>query len=276
MVGARRKATWVTRLFGVLTLACFGGAACLWGCSEARHADEAALAPIEALSEVDEAFSGSGEGTPGGATASDAGDASAASAGEPSERARESWKRAQSLYPGLAAWVVVEGTPISSPVMQAPTNAPGYFLNHNAWGYTDSTGLPYLDARSSATKPVRILYGHNLGWGSSERLSPLADAWREEVFSEIGPATWAVPDKRSQQFVPLCALKVASNETGLLSFDLSNLEVPVWLGIVLGKAEAKVPNARNLATRARNALVLVTCTNGIHPARDRSVVVFVR
>ena len=282
----RRKATWATRLFGLLAIACFGGAAVLWGCSEARHADEVSAAPVAALLEVDDAFSESASGdatTPGAqhgaqriANASDAAGANARSVAAASERARQSWERAQGLYPGVAAWVVVEGTAVSSPVMQATSNAPNYYLNHNAWGYTDATGLPYLDARSSATEPVRILYGHNLGWGSSERLSPLADAWQEGAFSELGEATWAVPGMRSERFAPLCALKVASTDAGLLSFDLSSEEVPAWLGLLLAKASAKVGDAEALASEARDALVLITCTNGVHPANDRSVVVFVR
>ncbi len=268
-----------------MALACFGGAALLWGCSQARYTSETSVAPMAALAEVDDAFpdsfSSGDVALPDGttrrsATASGAGDGNARSVAAASERARQSWQRAEALYPGLAAWVVVGGTAVSSPVMQASGNAPNYYLTHNAWGYRDSTGLPYLDARSSAMEPVRILYGHNLGWGSSERLSPLADAWQEDAFAQLGDATWAVPGERSERFVPLCALKVASTDSGLLSFDLSEDEVPAWLGVLLGKANARVSDAAALAKGASDALVLITCTNGVHPANDRSVVVFVR
>ncbi len=242
------------------------------------------MAPMAALSEVDDAFS-SGTGRRAGArdatrsqgaSANAAVDANARSVAAASARAQESWARAEELYPGLAAWVVVDGTAVSTPVMQASSSVPNYFLNHNAWGYRDATGLPYLDARSSATEPVRVLYGHNLGWGSSERLSPLADAWQEDAFSQIGQATWAVPGARSQRFVPLCSLKVAGDDSSILSFDLTEEEVPAWLGLLLDRASASVPDAELLAKKSSDALVLITCTNGIHPSRDRSVVVFVR
>lgn len=280
---ARGKSSWATRLLGVLTLACFGGAACLWGCSLVRSNADAALAPVAALEESDATFviedalakSGDSESEPR-AAAVDPSDANAASVAAASARAQRSWADAEERYPGLAAWVVVEGTTLSSPVMQANDVTPNFYLNHNAWGERDATGVPYLDARSSATEPVRIAYGHNLGWGSYERLSPLADAWQQEAFDELGSATWAVPDAKSRIFVPLCALKVASSDSDLLSFDLTADEVAAWVTRLAGLATATAPGASALARGAREALVLITCTNGVHPANDRSVVVFVR
>lgn len=267
----------VRAFLAALAALCFAGALGLWGCSELRRTEMADVAPLAAL-EGDGAVTDRSLSATSGDTVRNAGGQGTGSASGASARSSTlgTWADAESSYPGLAAWLKVQGSVVSTAVMQADSQEPDYYLAHNAWGYRDSTGMPYLDARSSVNAPVRVIYGHNLGWGSSERFSPLADAWQQSSFDELKSALWAVQGHRTLTFVPLCSLHVPADATDLLSFDLNRSQVGPWVRDLLGQASAAAPEASDLASRATEALVLVTCTNGIHPASERSVVVFVR
>lgn len=65
-------------------------------------------------------------------------------------------------YPGLAAWITVEDTPIDYPVMQAEDNET--YLHITAEGQVNSAGSIFLDCRNSAGffDQNNILFGHAL------------------------------------------------------------------------------------------------------------------
>lgn len=72
-----------------------------------------------------------------------------------------------SIYPDLAGWIQVDGTPIDYPVMQDRTGNE-YYLNHNFEGREDNKGSPFIAAESEIfplDKNV-VIFGHNVNDGS--------------------------------------------------------------------------------------------------------------
>lgn len=103
------------------------------------------------------------------------------------ESAGDSW---QAVFPGAIAWLTVERTDISYPVMQpAATEPADFYLTHNAWGEPSAAGCPYLDPRCLQTGAHLLVYGHATGF-PSRMFEPLREAYRPEVFAQLGAAHW--------------------------------------------------------------------------------------
>lgn len=63
--------------------------------------------------------------------------------------------------PSTVGFLVVDGVPISTPVVQTTDNS--YYLYHSFSGASSSQGTPFMDFRDSASMASRntIIYGHN-------------------------------------------------------------------------------------------------------------------
>ena len=72
-----------------------------------------------------------------------------------------------SMYPDLAGWLKVDGTPIDYPVMQDRTGEE-YYLTHNFEGKDDNKGNPFISADASIEPMDQniVIYGHNVRDGS--------------------------------------------------------------------------------------------------------------
>lgn len=73
-------------------------------------------------------------------------------------------------YPDIYAWISIENTRISYPVVQSPTDD-GYYLNHNAEKEYNQAGAIYSEHKNSKdfSDPNTVLYGHNMRNGSMFR-----------------------------------------------------------------------------------------------------------
>ncbi len=67
----------------------------------------------------------------------------------------------------IVGWLKIEDTPINYPVMHTPEDAE-FYLDHDFDRQENKNGLPFLDYRSSITKPTTnwMIYGHNMKNGS--------------------------------------------------------------------------------------------------------------
>ena len=74
------------------------------------------------------------------------------------------WGYWQSVNPDLVAWVVVPGTGINQPVVQAHDDSPQHYLSHDVYGDWNYCGCPYIDA--GCTRGVdslnAVIFGHNI------------------------------------------------------------------------------------------------------------------
>lgn len=185
------------------------------------------------------------------------------------------WGRLTSSYPDFVAWLEVEGTPISLPVVQPPPEKPrDWYLTHNAEGAWDALGCPYLDARTDVRSRNLLVFAHHR-FGSDLMFSPLVGAQRKEVFDSLRSARLSMPDGSIWSFRPLCALEVDASFQAIQRFSFPGLsEFRSWLSDLAKEASTESEEANALIRSAERVLTLVTCSSPIPGQRWRTIVIF--
>lgn len=185
------------------------------------------------------------------------------------------WGRLTSSYPDFVAWLEVEGTPISLPVVQPPPEKPrDWYLTHNAEGAWDALGCPYLDARADVRGRNLLVFAHHR-FGSDLMFSPLVGAQRKEVFDSLGSARLSMPDGSIWSFRPLCALEVDASFQAIQRFSFpGRSEFRSWLSDLAKEASTESEEANALVRSAERVLALVTCSSPIPGQRWRTIVIF--
>jgi sortase B len=73
------------------------------------------------------------------------------------------WEYWQTVNPAIVAWVTVPDTDIDYAVVQAPKNAPTYYLTHDIYGNWNPFGCPYIDADCDGVAGANtVVFGHNM------------------------------------------------------------------------------------------------------------------
>lgn len=185
------------------------------------------------------------------------------------------WGRLTSSYPDFVAWLEVEGTPISLPVVQPPPKKPrDWYLTHNAEGAWDALGCPYLDARTDVRGRNLLVFAHHR-FGSDLMFSPLVGAQRKEVFDSLGSARLSMPDGSIWSFRPLCALEVDASFQAIQRFSFpGRSEFRSWLSDLAKEASTESEEANALVRSAERVLTLVTCSSPIPGQRWRTIIIF--
>ena len=191
-----------------------------------------------------------------------------------SEGAGIDWDELRLQNARIAAWVDVEGTNISLPVVEAPSEDGEYYLYHDFWNRTALEGTPFLDHRCRADDPHRLVYGHHLASGG--QFSELQHAYEQESFDGIGACRWYTPDEGETKLQPLCALRVDMRYETIQRFGpFDQEELHEWLHELVGQASACSSDAPSLASRGISALTLVTCSSDLARQPWRTLVIFV-
>ena len=177
------------------------------------------------------------------------------------------------MEPLASAWIKVGGTTIDYPVAQASSGDPDFYLTHDLWGEETRTGCPYLDARCTPLDAHRIIYAHHIGT-TQLQFSPIADAWRQDRFDQIGNAT-LVSRNAIETYAPLCARVVDKQFAPIQRFCMSQTELQGTLREIAGEADSLSPDANTLIGRAEKAITLVTCASQQGGQRERTLLVFV-
>lgn len=77
------------------------------------------------------------------------------------------WEYWQDVNPDVIGWVTVPETPINYPIVQAPKNAPAYYLQHDIYKNYNVFGCPYLDAECNGFDTQNtVIFGHHMNDGS--------------------------------------------------------------------------------------------------------------
>lgn len=73
------------------------------------------------------------------------------------------WAHWLSINPDIVGWIVVPGTAIDYPIVQAKAADPTYYLTHDVYGNANIYGCPYIDADCKGfTDLAPIIYGHHM------------------------------------------------------------------------------------------------------------------
>jgi len=152
-----------------------------------------------------------------------------------SDRGLVDWSALREANPDLVAWVMVDGTDISLPVLAPADGDMEYYLRHDLWGSWSLEGTPFLDHRSDGQGPHRLVYGHHLYSGG--QFSTLQKTYLSEAFDGLGTCHWLTPDGREVLLEPLCALRVDAWFADVQRFDFADREdLRQWLSCLCAQA----------------------------------------
>lgn len=77
------------------------------------------------------------------------------------------WAYWQGINADVIGWITIPGTDVNAPILQAHTDAPTYYLNHDVYGNYNPNGAIYLDADCEelglSSRNAVILGHHGLG-----------------------------------------------------------------------------------------------------------------
>ena len=76
------------------------------------------------------------------------------------------WAYWQGVNPDVIGWITVPGTTINSPIVQAPTDSPDFYLSHDVYGNYNIYGAIYLDAEcaeAGLNSRNAVILGHHSG-----------------------------------------------------------------------------------------------------------------
>lgn len=175
----------------------------------------------------------------------------------------------------IAAWLTVDGTDISYPVVQPDDELPrDWYLTHNVWGDWDPLGCPYLDRRSNADGKHLLVFGHHMQ-GTDQMFSELSSAYEQDSFDTIRLATWATPQGDVIEFSPLLAMNVDASYADIQRFDfIDSDDLHAWLKELIGSSTAVSEGALDFADHTTRVLTLVTCSEAQAGGRTRTLIVF--
>ena len=183
------------------------------------------------------------------------------------------WEILRDINPDIAAWVEVDGTDVSLPVVAPSDDDMVFYLRHNLWRQWSLQGVPFLDHRCEADGPHRIVYGHHLSSGG--QFSQLQRAYEQATFDMLGLCRWSTPEEGSATLVPLCALSVDQWHEDIQRFAFADKEeLHGWLTDLCNDATARVRDWREVVGKAESVLTLVTCTSDMSDQPWRTLVVF--
>lgn len=194
---------------------------------------------------------------------------------EPVQDKQSRWNDILRANSETVGWLKVDGTPIDYPIVQpAGSTAKDFYLSHDFWKRADIGGCPYLDARTRVGARHLLVFGHRLGM-TDRMFSSLGRAWDEERFSSIGTASLSAPNRVTEYFDPICAIKVDQDFPDIQRFDFEDgTSFRSWLRGIAGKADARRKEAESRIERAERVLTLVTCAGNRSGGRERTLVIF--
>lgn len=75
------------------------------------------------------------------------------------------WDYWKGVNPAIIGWITIPGTTINLPILQAPADAPTYYLKHDVYGNYNPHGAIYLDADcpDGLLSKNAVIMGHHFG-----------------------------------------------------------------------------------------------------------------
>ena len=192
------------------------------------------------------------------------------------------WDFWRKTNPDVVAWLIVPGTEISTPVVQARQDDPTYYLGHDVYGEPNVAGCAYVDARcrrftGSSGCECTLIAGHNLGWGSRLGLADFARFLDADYAREHAQAYLLTPDGTIG--LQVCAVDCVDGSTAesRVSFDDAG-DLASWLGERAACAEVRLRSDEDMASLAgsiaegdRAVFAFATCSY-TRWANERTVV----
>lgn len=185
------------------------------------------------------------------------------------------WDALRAQNPDVCAWLEVEGTSVSTPVVAATSEDPDHWVYRDLWGNRSDTGTPYLDYRCSGNGSVMVVYGHRTLY-ASYLFHDLAGVYEQGAFEALGEASWETPEGGATGFAPLCSVSVDKADERWQRFAFTGEEeMREWLAWACENSTARAGDHEGLVESAERVLVLVTCNGRPFYPDTRTVTVYV-
>jgi sortase B len=165
------------------------------------------------------------------------------------------WDYWTSVNPDIVGWVTVPRTAIDYAVVQAPTDSPTYYLDHDVFGRWNPYGCPYVDASCDGlTGFVTYIFGHNMGFGDT-MFSDFADYGNEGYAREHTTILIQTPTERLALSLSAVDVVKGDDPSKRTGFAMQQ-ELSSWYAERFGQADVRIEQ-RPDATRL---LIFVTCS----------------
>lgn len=166
------------------------------------------------------------------------------------------WDYWRTINPAIVGWVSIPGTSVSQPIVQAPENDPGKYLNTDVHGNWNAWGAVYLDAACAnglVGSSNAIVYGHHTRDGSMfSELARYADAVWAREHADIVIQTPAGSHRYRVRFVSVLDGDKQRERTSFASASAFE----TWYVDELKNADVVI----DAATRPQQTISLVTCS----------------
>ena len=164
------------------------------------------------------------------------------------------------INPDIVAWIYIEGTNISYPIVQGEDNS--YYLKHLFSGEWNASGCIFLDTRNDAgfTDQNSVLYGHNMRNGA---MFSALESYKQQAFFDEHPAGLLVTPDRNYK-IAFFSGYVASSQDDAWKTNFTDAEFETWIERTVSRScfsSETTPDA------ADHILTLSTCTYEFEGAR---------
>jgi sortase B len=186
------------------------------------------------------------------------------------------WEALKAAYPGIVAWLRVDGTTIDLPVMQPSGDQPDdWYLTHAPDGSESGEGSAYLDRRAGADSGHRLVFGHHMA-GTDRMFSGVSKAYVQGSFDGLGDMTWSTPGGGGLTLRPAFAMSVDKQYASVQRFSFADGDdMRDWLEGLAADASAVAEDVDGLVASAADVVTLCTCSSDRAGQRARTLVTFV-
>ncbi len=181
------------------------------------------------------------------------------------------WNYWLSVNPDIIAWITVPGTDIDNPVVQARSNDPDYYLNHDVYGNYNPYGAIYLDAECEQyglSSKNAVIMGHHFGTDYIGAPFGILAEYKSKTFaSKHATVLIQTPESKAVYEVRFTQI-VNGAAAGKRTFFESEENYRGWYE----EARNDAVMILDAETKPEQTISLVTCSYSIWVENERTVV----
>jgi len=164
-------------------------------------------------------------------------------------------RKLQEVNPDVLGWILIPGTEISYPLLQAGDNS--YYLKHSWDGEENSCGSIFYDYRSSPEDWNAVIYGHNMRNGS---MFAGLHNYEEENFCKDNDRLLILYNGEVREYFFVTAFEADLDGVPYLFGDITERNKQKFLKEISEKAGQPLEKSNSFVT-------LSTCANTGHETR---------
>ncbi|MCD8316127.1 MAG: class B sortase [Eggerthellaceae bacterium] len=139
------------------------------------------------------------------------------------------WDYWLGINPDIIGWIIVPGTNIDFPIVQAPADDPTFYLTHDVYKNYNIYGVPYLDADNAETGLLgsrnAVVYGHHMNNGSM--FSTFAD-YSDSSFAQDNSTIYILTPEGNNIEYKVSCVQIVKGASGKITDFESYADYAVW------------------------------------------------